>query len=158
MDSEKDFKINNLINGYNKYSGYLFDFQKHIEKCCNNNIINTKDRNNYIRIINDIVRQLNTTYNLAIIDVYDKYDKVEETKLLPTDIMRNTELLHIHKVLGINRINDPFSEISKVLLTKIAPNIGFPNISTCLSLVIDDQYKYITLQSDGANWFIIAKG
>jgi len=133
---DKDLKMTNLINSYCKYSNFLFNFQKHVDKCCDTYIINTKDRNNYIKIINDITRQLNTTYNMAMIDIYDKNSSSR-------DQMINNDLIHIHKLLGLQDIKDPFHEINNIIIDKLGNHIGFPDIDCALSIIIDEQYKYL---------------
>lgn len=143
MNFNKDFKINNLLEEYNKYSEIFLNFQNHIEKCYTEHILTINDRNNLLKSLNDLVRQLNTTYNIAMIDVYDnnKLNKNEVMNEKESNELRN--LMNIHKMLGINDFNDPFSDICKSLLSKIGSKIGFPSIHIALSLLISDQYKYL---------------
>lgn len=134
--TNKDSKMTNLINSYCKYSNFLFNFQKHIDKCCEKYIINIKDRNNYIKTINDVTRQLNTTYNMMMIEIYDQDGASYKNEM-------NADLTHLHKVLGIHEIKDPFNEINTMIIDKLGSFIGFPDIDTALSVIIDEQYKYI---------------
>ena len=70
-DVIKDFKIKNLTNDYHKYSLYLTAFQTHIEECYTKYIINIKERNLYLKNINDVIRLLNSKYNDTIVEIYD---------------------------------------------------------------------------------------
>lgn len=132
-----DSRINYLISGYEKYSNFLIEFQSHIEKCSDYKLINNKDRNNYIKIINDMMRQLNTTYNLAIFE-NENYEEQSQY-----DYNNIKELIHIHNTLGIKKIKDPYEEINVNILEKISSNIGFPSIDIALSIIVDEQYKYL---------------
>ena len=133
-----DLRINYLISGYEKYSNYLLEFQKHIEKCCTYKIINNKDRNNYIKIINDMVRQLNTTYNIAIFENESLFDNS-----IYDENITGKDLIQIHKVLNIKDIKDPYNEINNNILEKISHHIGFPSIDIALCLIIGEKYNYL---------------
>jgi len=65
----RDYKMHTLQTEYNKYSKLLFNFQCHIERCYIENIINISEKNNYQKILNDILRQMNTTYNTNMMDI-----------------------------------------------------------------------------------------
>ena len=144
MNFNKDFKINNLIEEYNKYSHYFLDFQNHIELCYREHILSINDRTNYLKIINDLIRQLNITYNIAMVEEYDN-SKINKNNNNLNDKESNEyrNLMNIHKILGINNFSDPFLDINKFILTKLGAKIGFPNIHIALSIIIGDQYKYL---------------
>lgn len=143
----KDFKINNLIEEYHKFSSYFHNFQNHIEKCYNDHIITIRDRNNFLKQINDCIRQLNTTYNIAMIEIGENENESEnKTNILnfnEKNAMEMRNLMHIHKIIGINDYNDPFKEINNALVSKFGTKIGFPSFHIALSIIIGDQYKYL---------------
>ena len=140
----KDFKINTLIEEYHKYSSYFYNFQNHIEKCYSNNIINIRDRNNYLKQINDLIRQLNSTYNVAMVETCENESEVDKKMTFnDRNVNEVRNLMHIHKVIGIENFNDPFRDITNQLIIKFGSKIGFPTIQNALSIIIDDQYKYL---------------
>ena len=55
----RDYKIKSLQNDYKFLSEMMYNQMKHIERCYNNNIINIIDRNNYLKEINEMIRQMN---------------------------------------------------------------------------------------------------
>jgi endopeptidase La len=142
MSEIKDFKINNLIDEYHKFSSYFRSFQNHIERCYNDHIITIKDRNNFLKLINDLIRQLNTTYNIAMIEITEN-DNNDDKEFYGKNISELRNLIHIHKVIGINKSTDQFHDLSNELLNKFGTKIGFPSINIALSIIIGDQYKYM---------------
>lgn len=145
-DLIKEFKINNLIDEYNKYSSYLYNFQSHIDKCHSEHIISIRDRNNLLKNINDIMRLSNAKYNECIVEI-DKNDISNKDlkincELTPNNVNGMKKLIKINNLFGI-KINNEFDEINENIITKLAHKIGFPNIHTALSLLIGDSYKYL---------------
>lgn len=146
-DVIKDLKIKNLVNDYYKYSLYLSEFQNHIEDCYSKNIINIKDRNIYLKNINDSIRLLNSNYNDTIVEIYDNTNreqyqnimvKIDNTKLTEIE-----QLNRINNMIGIsNNIFNPYDKVNSILF-KLGKNIGFPSIHTALSIIIDTEYKYL---------------
>ncbi|ARF09473.1 ATP-dependent Lon protease [Indivirus ILV1] len=144
----KDIKINNLIEEYARYSDYLFHFQKHIEKCYISYIIDVKKRNSYLKIINDMIRQLNTIYNQRMVSICENDDTM--TNLIELDkyaTLTNTkevqDLINIHKLIGVNGYVDQFENIKNIIINKLSSVIGFPSIKIALSILIGFRYKYI---------------
>lgn len=139
----KDFKINNLIDEYNKYALFFGSYEQHIEKCYINHIINVRERNGYLKIINDLIRQLNTIYNLSMVELYEsKNESLKNINVNENNIDELRDLIHIHKILGIQDYKDPFSEINKSILDKLGSKLGFPSIHLALCVIIGEQYKY----------------
>ncbi len=146
----KDIGINNLIEEYARYSDYLFNFQKHIEKCYNNHIIDIKKRNGLLKIINDLVRQLNTTYNQKMVSICENDEEVRElvefNKYITaknTNTKEVQDLINVHKLIGINKYTDQFEAIKTTIINKLSFSIGFPSIKIALSMLIGFRYKYI---------------
>ncbi|CAH6421806.1 ATP-dependent Lon protease [uncultured virus] len=165
----KDYKVNNLQKEYNGLSILLNHMEKHIERCLTENILNIIDRNNYLKILNDMVRQMNTIYNNNMVDICGNDsdnldDQANEQKLIDfypfsnIDIASNCSLSDIRNCINVYRILDseilttnneydnqilkePFIEIKKNLLNKICNKIGFYNIDDGLILLIGEQYE-----------------
>ena len=141
----KDFKINNLVEEYHKFSAYFYNFQSHVEKCYSDHIITIRDRNNFLKQINDFIRQLNTTYNIAMIEIGESDNDIDKNKSMLTDknVTEMRNLMHIHKIIGIKNFSDQFKDINDAMMFKFGAKIGFPSIHVALSVIIDDQYKYL---------------
>ena len=156
-DTGKEFRTDILKKEYNKYSKYCYDYQLHIEKCYRHHIINIIDRNNSLKILNDIIRQLNIIYNTEMIDICDN-DKIL-TKVPDGKLNDIKQLYNIYKTTGIknnifaekyeNLFNDPFNEIFNLFINSLAKKIGFPSIEFTLNFLINDQYK--RLYNDNTN-------
>ncbi len=113
--SVKDYKIYNLQGEYNKFSNYLLDFQNHIERSYNNNMITINDRNNYFKILNDLLRQTNTIYNTNMMDICgtdlsESEDDQDERK-------KNNMLSEIFPLANLTNINSAnmFDEIKNLV-------------------------------------------
>ena len=137
----KDFRINNLIEEYHKYSLYFYDFQNHIEKCYCDHIITIRDRNNFLKQINDFIRQLNATYNIAMLEIGENENDTDKLTVYDKNVNEMRDLMHIHKAIGIKNFDDPFEEINDVLLSKFGSKIGFFSMHSGLSIIIGSQYK-----------------
>lgn len=157
-DTIKDFKINNLIEEYNKYASLLMSFEQHIEKCHSNYIINVKERNMYLKTINDLVRELNTVYNMTMMDIYENGNKNTvngiNINISKENMNELSNLIHIHKILGINNFIDPFIDINRNILDKLGSKIGFPSVHFALCIIIGNQYKYF-FENDVINELLV---
>jgi len=145
----KNYRINSLTEDYMIMVGYIQKFQCHIENCYNNSIINFITKNNYLKQLNDCVKQLNLTYNeliLSIDDITD--DTLTENKF--DVILNNNNLQSTHTFLQLyntimkkyNKKNFPYYDLIQTLILNIASKIGFPSISVALSMLINPNYKY----------------
>jgi endopeptidase La len=63
----REYKIFILQNDYKIIAKIVYNQSRHIERCYVNNIININDRNNYLKELNTIIKQLNISYNNNII-------------------------------------------------------------------------------------------
>lgn len=160
----KDYRIHNLQKEYNKYSKYIMRFQNHVETVYRENILNINDRNNYLKVINDILRMMNATYNNNMLDICKEEESEEESEeLRKHDIITMMELTNMKseeiyddigelvemcKLLGVNPMTmdeimeeAPFREIKDKLLAKIARKIGFKTIKDALRMLMSEQYE-----------------
>ena len=153
--SVRDYKIHNLQKEYGRFSSYLFNYQTHIERCFAENIISINDRNNYLKIINDLLRLINTTYNNNMISIYESNTKEKDfddysSHNISAKYDNINELINLYKVLRVdnvdqsnmlyNLIKEPFDDIKKSILAKLGSKIGFYNICDGLSLLIGEQF------------------
>jgi len=149
-DAVRDFKTEILKSEYIKYSKYFIEFESHIEKCYNNHFINIIDRNNLLKILNDVIKQINILYNSRTLSIYESEN---QNKIVVNDIKRIKTLQQIadlYKVLGIRSMNfkksygklfeDPFDNILNIILNKLATKIGFPSINLALKMIIGENY------------------
>jgi ATP-dependent Lon protease len=141
----ENYKMNNLTEDYIKISSYIQKFQMHIEMCYNNSIIKLSSKNNYLKQLNDCVKQLNLTYNASII-INDKPSNMLKKILNDKNINLNSthSFLQLYDTMtGLhNNINDPYDKVIIMINQKIAQTVGFPDINIALSMIINKNYKY----------------
>ncbi len=143
-DLIKEYKIYELQKDYDWYATYLLNLQYHIELCNSINVINNNERNNYLKLITDYIRDLNTTYNISTIKIRDsELTDIKLSKLLLTskNFKHVNELINIHKVYDKNYTPEPFKYMRKNILDEFGTNIGFYNIYDGLSLIININFE-----------------
>lgn len=62
----KDFMINYLQNEYKRFSSILNKYFEHVERCHNEFIITTNDRNQHLKVLNELIKAMNNIYNEKI--------------------------------------------------------------------------------------------
>ena len=162
--SIKNFKIYNLEREYEKISKFLYDLSNHINKIYDNYCINIVTKNLTLGNINDIIKNLNTTYNNNILEVCKpnedgKYDIENVDHTLYNQIynlsnkmkLMNYDQIELNNILNNTVITNPYSEIKDDIL-KVCINIGFSSIKDGLMLLIGEQYE--CLFSDEENKLI----
>lgn len=160
----KEYKIYNLQKEYNIYSLYLLNYQNHVKRCYTDMIINIKERNEYYKMINNILRQMNSLYNSIMMeidsDTSSESSNSEISKLsdiFPTinndtygniyDEIRNLiNLCRILKVEGEKEkyellSQEPFIKIKKLIIDELASKIGFYSIDDGLTILLGEQYE-----------------
>lgn len=151
QELNKNFKVEVLKKEYNKYCKIFADFQEHIEKCYNNHFINVIERSNLLKILNDVIKQINIIYNSKILDYCENNDSVSSGKILDIKKVESlSELAEMYKMFNCGITNfekkykelfeNPFDKILTILLTKVCLKIGFPSISYALKLLIGKYY------------------
>jgi endopeptidase La len=164
-----------LHKEYQKYSGYLKNFQDHVEICSREGIISISDRNSNLKIINDLLKSMNVAYNANMVDICEN-DSDEVTE---TDMSSAESLAEIFPLIGLSNLNnsnifedigslidlckilnldmkdtkngakyqhifkEPFDEVKKTMLEKIAIHIGFHTVADGLELLIGNQYDKV---------------
>ena len=176
--SLKDYRIHCLQKEYRRHSKYLSNYQEHIEKCYQEAIITLTERNNFCKILNDLLRKMNTTYNVHMMEICEEEyesENADETKnslpnILPlsnltTDSGSNVyedlrNLVNLYKIIDLETptldnglhqyvFDDQFKEIKDGLLKTISTRIGFRSINDCLSILIGEQFdKLYNTDSD----------
>jgi len=155
-----EYKIYNLQKDYNKYSDILYNYQSHIERCYKNYIITITERNTYLKIINDLIKEMNTTYNFYILETYNETESDTTSnnsfknglkEILSNKNINNIEILNnlininnlLNKSITKSTFKQPYDNIKTDILNKLASKIGFYNIHNGLILLIGDQYENI---------------
>ena len=173
--SIRDYRIHNLQKEYQRYSYHLKHFQDHVETCSREGIITINDRNSYLKIINELLKNMNTAYNTHMVDICEEdSDEIPDTENSPVESLSeifpmaslsnlsNSNLFDdINNLVGLCKIlnldvkeakhgvkyqhifREPYEDIKKTLLEKIASQIGFRNVSDALELLVGHQYDKI---------------
>jgi len=144
----KSYKTELLQKEYNKYSRYFFDFQKHIELCLQELIITTTERNNLLKSLNDVIRLLNTIYNMRVLDSFDNVNDIHDVCSDSNTVLDVMQLYGTLRIQDTNctvftSFNTAFREINVMIQNKIASKIGFPNLSMALRIIIGSKYKWV---------------
>ena len=159
----KDYQIYNLQKEYTRYSNVLYNLQIHINRLYSNGILNINEKNNHLKVLNDILHKLNNNYNKSMMDIcnYDsdysedsdnnnKNDEYVEklSTLIDVSNINNSNYDDICCLLSLNKsiylssdevIKDPFSDINSEIL-KLCYKIGFFCIYDALNIIVGDYY------------------
>lgn len=144
----KDYKIHTLQFDYIKYSQLLYNFELHINRCLDMNIININDKNKYFKKIVELLHNMNNIYNICIIEINKENDCRNINNILNLNLYSLDDIrtfINLQKILNLvnNNIglyNEFFIEIKKDILKEISSNIGFYNIQDAYLLLIGDSY------------------
>ncbi len=162
----RDYKITNLQNEYSRYSTFLYNIQNHIERCTLDCIVTSTERNNYLKIVNDMLRQINTTYNTHMMDICTdtddsdnehveqdknapvKYDMISNAKISFNDLKNLVAMHHVFNITYTEKskylsdlFKDPFTDVKKTILNKIAPYVGFNTLYDGLNIIVGEQFS-----------------
>jgi endopeptidase La len=175
--SLKDYRIHCLQKEYKRYSIFLSDYQGHIEMCFYNGIINISERNNYCKILNNLLTRMNATYNSNMMGIYEnEYDSTDNdidgkqtlSEIFPlanlTSLNSSYEdlrnLVDLYKIIDtdttINKgkhdyiFKDDFHEIKDGLLDNISCKIGFRSVDNAMRILIGEQYDKLYLNDKGS--------
>ena len=168
--SIKDYKIHNLQKEYNRYSNIFFNLQNHVNRLYNDGILNINDRNNNLKELNDLLRQMNNNYNKYMMETCESENNIDKdcttdsndnilNRLIPVvdaSIIQNSTFDNINSLINFNKsiqtdnkedykkilniINEPFININSKLL-KICLKIGFETICDTLNIIIGEQFE-----------------
>ena len=171
-DNDNNDIINNFMiirfdNEYKKYSMIIHKLQNHIEKIADLKIIDYNGRSKYIKILNNIIKLLNLTYN-------DNLKELDSTSLKTNsftdfilanhksfgdniynyvnDLLSSYQLNNPSTVINskktkhsildtIQEYNDQFNNIANVILKDICTKIGFNSIKQACELLNIKNYK-----------------
>lgn len=140
-----NYKIHTLTEDYIKLSSYIHKFQSHIEMCYNYSIIKLSTKNNYLKQLNDCIKQLGSTYNASII-TNTKPNKITTNILKNKNINLNSTHTFLQLYDTFNNkhtnFNNPYHKVINTLNTKIGQPAGYPDINIALSLLINPHYHY----------------
>jgi ATP-dependent Lon protease len=146
-------KLNNLKNEYKEYSDLIFNFQLHIDRLVNDNIISPKDKNFKLKELFNIMINLNKIYNEAFDNIKNTNFKLSKNKLLGNQLIEINFLSCIQKMTKIKNNNifqmkkfydDSFINIKENLL-ELGLFIGFYSIKDSLKIIIGNYYENLLM-------------
>ena len=155
--SFKDYRIHCLQKEYKRYSKYLSNYQEHIENCYKEAIITLNERNNFCKHINDLLRKMNTTYNIHMMEICEEDYELNnnfESGVFPLTTLTSgsnsyedlRNLVNLYKIIDLGApgldngmdkyiFDNHFQEIKDGLLKGLSNRVGFRSISDCMSII-----------------------
>lgn len=161
------YKIHNLQNVYIEFTNFIFKLEKHIIKLYKNNIIATNERNKYMSRVYDIVKEINSQYNVYIENKCESQDDENVVKINNNSIFRYTinenddemyeqmmDCISLYDTINFKPKNKSdiifFSDELINPLQKVDQNIrnlckeiGFSSIIHCLDFVIGKEWRIL---------------
>ena len=143
MITVKDHKLQFLQKKFKKYVTYIYNFQKHVDRCFSENIININNRNSYLTNLNNLLRSLNVCHNTKVSEIWDNndlscIDRVKEESYSSFEYL--SKIRDISNIKNNNMFDDPFLDINKELI-KFGSKIGFWNLEHALEIIVGEYYK-----------------
>lgn len=150
------FMINHLDQEYKKYSQIIYKLQTHIETINTLHIIDYSCRNCYLKILNNIIKLLNLTYNDNLKEFDDDNIRnnpfndyiIKSYKMYGENIYTyGHDLLSIYKPLTSPNLyfschqNDKFKNILDVILHDVCAKVGFNSIKLACELLNLKEYS-----------------
>ncbi|MBA42669.1 MAG: hypothetical protein CMF62_01495 [Magnetococcales bacterium] len=156
----KDFKIYNLQNEYRNLATFLQNIQFHINRRNDMNSLTVTEKNQHLKNIDEMLRNMNTTYNnhlmkICEIDSDDESgeqlfeigelaNKISDDQNLYLELRK---MASVSKDLGIGSndklqnmiLDNPFLEIKKKLMN-LGNKVGFRTLNDCLKLNLGEYY------------------
>lgn len=151
--SLKDYRITNLQNEYSIMSSILHNTEKHIDILYNNSVLSIYERNQYLKTVNDILRNMNNSYNNYMTYTCDINSESENFSNILLNIKKIREtnfddinfIVKMAKTLKINEENyhdEPLKEIKKDVI-ELGNKIGYYRIDEALKLNVSELYDKI---------------
>lgn len=113
----RDFTFSYLQAEYKRYAGFMNNYVTHIERLYNENFIQNTERNQYLKQINELIRDLSNVYN-------DKLKSMNNSTLIENekdDKSEKTEIKEKSKA-PIKKNNNVNSNLLKDLVKNIKPS------------------------------------
>lgn len=120
----KNFMINYLQNEYKRFSNILNKYFEHVERCHNEFIISVNDRNHYLKILNELIRNMNNIYNEKIkilkgkdiidLDTNDNEDESKNTNIIAVNKNINFYDKDFEKLLTCDNYNNELLKLIDV--------------------------------------------
>ena len=170
--SMRDIKVQHLHNVYKRYTDFIINFEKHMEKLYNDWVIDVNSRNIVLQQLDNIVRKMIKIYNMNKLRIYKEYDMLTDvdgsqsvSQLNVT--IKKSDYENIYKNLYnaidiINMVDDkkiinlingnpddnnPFSELRTELLDIGFIN-GFLSMEEFFHIYINEYYHYLFNKND----------
>jgi endopeptidase La len=147
-------KNKHLKCAYKKYTKYILNFEKHIERLFRNWFIDINDRNYVLQKLDIMIKTMIKIYNETLTKLYENNRNIECSNKNEI-IYYNRDQIHknIYKWLklieylendGTNSKSDPFNKIRKELF-KLCTNYGYYSINTFLKMYFDNQFDILSV-------------
>ena len=98
----KEYSIYFIQQRYKIYSQMMYNYQAHIELLHAEFIINITERNNYLKIVNELLKTMNSKYNTVMLDICESKNKNTNVNNLNKIIINNSsnfeEVLKLHNI------------------------------------------------------------
>lgn len=151
--SLKDYRITNLQNEYSIMSSILHNTEKHIDILYNHSVLSIYERNQYLKTVNDILRNMNNSYNNYMTYTCDINSESDNFSDILSNIKKIREanfddinfIVKMAKTLKINEENyhdEPLKEIKKDVI-ELGNKIGYYRIDEALKLNVSELYDKI---------------
>jgi endopeptidase La len=178
----KDFMMNYLQFEYNRHSRLIHNFTEHIERCHTDYIINNNDRNQYLKTLSELIKNMNNVYNerLKILRGNNSIELEDEsTSPIKINTDKNTDYLDkpINNLLSFGehgKYNDEiidlvgiwealqitnfkhlyFDDFNEITnkLKTIASTIGFYSVEDALNILIGFGYSTLIKEDKYINF------
>jgi endopeptidase La len=169
--SMRDIKIQHLHSIYKKYTDFIINFEKHMDKLYSDWVIDVNNRNYVLQQMDNMVRKMIKIYNINLLKIYKDHEMSLDTDTLSdTDISsgeKRSEYEGIYKnfynaIDMVNMMDDKkiatlvtdatdennlFGEIRSELL-ELGLSNGFLSLEEFFNIYINEYYHYLFARSD----------
>lgn len=147
----REIKNQHLKSAYRKYTDYIINFEKHLDKIFNDWVIDINDRNYILQQLDYMIRKMIQIYNAELIKNY-KESKYSESNDVDQKLVESNYHIYknIHENISIidklensyRDNNNPFHEI-KMELLDLSKAHGFHSIDDFFKIYINGIYSYL---------------
>lgn len=146
-----DYKISFLQNEYKFLSKVIFNLEQHVNKLNKDFILNLNEKNIYMKKLNDILKNLNTSYNSYMAKLcesnLDDFKDTNNLELTKKEVSKNIEDIKILEKIKLSKNlveanKMPLFSVKKDILL-VGKKIGFSTLHECLLFSFDEVYENI---------------
>jgi ATP-dependent Lon protease len=133
-----NFNTTYLQAEYKRFALYLYNYQTHIDNCYNLTIIDSHNRNKYLKVIKEIIIELNITYKNCLLESRITLDPRVKCQLSYNSYINSCYLVNKDKI-------KPFVNINELMLCKLGSEIGFYNIKDAIQQILYNNCYYYSI-------------